>query len=488
MRKATLFVAAGILVFSLGGCVNREAQKQAKQTEQIVSDPIKVVSTTNVQRRNIDETLEITGQVTAFEDSQVGPKLGGKIVAVYVRDGDSVQSGQVLASQDLSSLNAQLSQALAQQASAQSQLSQALSNARVGPLKSTSSVAAATAQLKSSQAALAKAISGARPEEKAQAQAAVNSAKSNLDTAKKELDRQQRLFTEGAGTKQSLDRAQNAFDVAQTAYNSAVQSQLIVKNQTRPEDLEQAREAVQAAQANLSTAQEQKKLDVLFDQQVQAAQAGLQSAMAQVALARQSISDAQIRAPFSGKISGKPIQPGTVVGAGTPIARVIGSGGFYFEGEVPESAISRVRIGSSVNVEVNGANVKGIVAAVSPQGAQVGRIFTVRITLNSVPSGVLAGMFAKGVVSLRSVPNAVVIPGSAIVTKDGKTVVYVIENQVAKEVPVSIGIRSKDVVQVEGLEVGKQLVTKGQDQLVDGSKVRLDNGKTAGLGTSGKEG
>ena len=273
MRKSTLFIAAGLLVFGLGGCVNREAQKQAKQTEQIVSDPVLSVSTTPVQAQNIDDTLEIVGQVTASEDAQVGPKQGGKIIAVYVKDGDKVTAGQILASQDLTSLNAQLSQALAGQASAQSQLSQALSNAHIGPQKSTSAIAAATAQLGSAKAALAKALAGARTEEKVQAEQSVKSAQSNLDVAKKELDRQQMLFAEGAGTKQTLDRAQNAYDLAQTAYNAAVQAQLIMANQTRPEDLEQAREAVSAAQANLNTAKEQKKLDILYTQQVQAAQA-----------------------------------------------------------------------------------------------------------------------------------------------------------------------------------------------------------------------
>lgn len=488
MNRTKLILAAGLLVIGLGGCVNRPAQEQAKQTEQIVNDPVRVVSTSDVKTRSIDETLDIVGQVTAVQDAQVGPKQGGKIVAVFVKDGDRVAAGQVLASQDLTSLNAQYAQAQAALASAQAQLSQALSNARVGPQKSSSAVSAAQAQLRSAKAALAKAIAGARTEDRTQAEWQVRSAKSNLDVAKKELDRQTMLFSEGAGTKQALDRAQNSYDLALTGYNAALQSQSVVNNQTRPEDLEQARQAVQAAEANLASALEQKKLDVLFNEQVQAARAGVQSAMAQVTLAQTAISDAQIKAPFAGRISGKPVQPGTVVGAGTPVARVIGDGGFYFEGEVPEAMVSKIQVGSKVEVTINGMSTGGSVAAINPLGTEVGRLFKCRITLNNVSPQIMAGMFAHGVVVVRSVPNAVVIPVSAIVKRDGKDVVYLSKNGVAKQVPVTQGVRNQDVVQVSGLEVGAQLVTKGQDQLVEGSKIRLDNGKTASNGEAGKEG
>ena len=354
-------------------------------------------------------------------------------------------------------------------------------------MKSSSAIAAATAQLRSAKAGLAKALAGARTEEKAQAGLSVKSAQSNLDVAKKELDRQQMLFSEGAGTKQSLDRAQNAYDIAYTAYNASLQSQAIMNSQTRPEDIEQARQAVSAAEANLATAQEQKKLDILYTQQVESARAGLASAMAQVTLARQAIADAQIRAPFSGRISGKPVQPGTVVGAGTPIFRIIGATGAYFEGEVPEAQVSKLRIGNLVKVSVNGKTLDGTVAAVSPQGAEVGRIFKARITLKSAPSDVLPGMFARGVIVVRSVPNAVVIPNSAIVKRDGKDVVFVANGGAVKQTPVTQLIHSKDLVQVEGLNPGAQLVTKGQEQLVDGSKIRL-NSKTAALGENGREG
>ena len=167
---------------------------------------------------------------------------------------------------------------------------------------------------------------------------------------------------------------------------------------------------------------------------------------------------------------------------------LVGEAGAYFSGEVPEASVSKVRPGSPVAVLVNGAKISGTVAAINPQGAEVGRIFQVRITLNSVSSDILPGMFARGIITVRSVPNAVVIPISAIVKRDGKDVVFVMENGVAKQVPITQQIKNQDKVQVDGLQIGAQLVTKGQDQLVDGSKVRLDANKTASLASSGKEG
>lgn len=258
MRRTTLLMAAGTMLLFPYGCVNREAQQQAAQTEKITTSTVKSVLSRPVETTSLTETLEVTGQIVSSQDTQIGPKSGGKLTGVYVQDGDSVKAGQVIASQDLSTLNSQLSSALASASSARSQLDQAIANAKVGPTKSSSQVDAARAQLKSARAALAKAQAGARTEERSQADWNVKSAQSNLDTAKKELDRQQMLFTQGAGTQQSFEKAQSAYDGALSAYNSAVQAQLILSNGNRKEDILQAQEAVRAAEEQLRQALAQK--------------------------------------------------------------------------------------------------------------------------------------------------------------------------------------------------------------------------------------
>ncbi len=481
----------------IAGCVNRDAQKQAKETEAIVSDPAVSVAVKPASVETVSQTLEITGSVTTGSDAQVGAKSSGRLLAVYVKDGDPVAAGQVIAVQETSTQQAQLRQALAQLASAQASLSQTLKNVQVTPLKSAASVAQAeaqlrqaNAQLRSAQASYAKAKSGARIEERRQAENNVASAKSNMETVQKDLNRTRSLVEQGALASARLDTALNAYNAALTQYQNALQTLEILRNGTRAEDLEVALQSQRQAEASVRSASEallnakaNQKLDATTVDQVRASQEQVNSAQANVDLIRQNIADATIRSPFSGRVSGRPIQVGTVVGPGTPVARIIGGDGAYFDGEVPETAISKVLPGASVSIRMNAVPDRvfaGRVAAVNPVGSSVGRIFNVRIVFASSSDEVKPGMFATGLLSLKTVPNATVVPYSAVVKRDGKDVVYVLDGTTkVREVPVTLGIRNGGNVQVVGLPSGAQVVVRGQSLLSAVSTVKVDSGPQA---------
>lgn len=475
MRKiAFLLVAASLLA---SGCVNRAAQQQAKRTEAQVSDPVRVVKTQPVATSDLTETLEITGQVTTSDDAQIGAKINGRLVAVYVKDGDRVSAGQVIAVQETTTAMAQYRAALGQVRAAQAQLSQALSNQTLSPARSRASVATAEAQVRAARAQLAKAIAGARPEERRQVDAQVRSAKTNVETAQKTLERARTLVEQGAIARSQLDAAQNGYSAALAQYESALESQRLVSIGARSEDLEVAREAVRQAESQLQAARATQSLDVTLSQQVQAARASVQSAQAQADVAKQALEDAQIRAPFAGKIAGRPLQVGTVIGPGTPVARLVGGEGTYFDGEVSETSVARIQVGVPVRVTLAALpdrTLEGRVAAISPLGSGVGRLFNVRIALQGETAEVRPGMFAQGLVTLRTIRDAVVIPANAIVRQEGRDVVFVKQGDVAKRLPVQTGLRSGERVQVSGLEIGLDLIVEGQTLVSDGTKIRID--------------
>ncbi|MBC8063257.1 MAG: efflux RND transporter periplasmic adaptor subunit [Chlorobia bacterium] len=489
-------ISMAALAFVGVGCVDRPAQEQAKTTEAIVSDPTVTVTAQPVSIQTLQETLAITGQVTTSSDSQVGAKNSGKIIAVYVKDGDPVSVGQTIAVQDTASLSAQLSQALASvqtaassMQSANAQLSQASQNARIQPTRSASAVRQAEAQLRSARAQLSKSLAGAREEDRVQAEWSVKQAKSSLDKAQKDLDRYTKLVAEGAVAAALLEQYKLNFDTALSNYNAALQRQLALGN--RREDIDIAREAVRQAEEGVRGAKAQQALDINLNEQVQAARAQInaaraqiQSAQAQVTIARQAIADSTIKAPFSGKISGNPVQPGTVVGPGSPVARIVGKEGNYFEGEVPESNIDKIGLGSPVTVSVNalsGVKFAGIVRAISPFGESVGRLFKVRVAFSGDTSTLRPGMYATGEIVLRTIPNAATVPSMAIVKRDGKDVVFVLDGDKAKQVPVTTGLQTGGVIQVTGLTAGQQVVVAGQNALDNGAKIKVDTAKQAGV-------
>ncbi|MFN3730351.1 MAG: efflux RND transporter periplasmic adaptor subunit [Fimbriimonadaceae bacterium] len=476
--RTILPIILAATALGIAGCVDRGAQAQAKRTEELLSDPVVPVKVITASTEEVRNTFEVTGSLTTSEDTIVGAKTGGRVVAVYVKDGDAVSAGQVLATIDTTDLQIQLRQANAQIQAAESQLSQAKSNAAVAPVRSNAAVAAAEAQLAQAKSQYEKARNGARTDEKAQAEAAVNAAKSNLDTAKSDLERQRRLFNEGATPKARLEQSENAYAAALSQYEQALAARRLIEDATRPEDLATASAAVRQAEENLRSAKAQQQLDVVYDQQVAAAESSLNSARAARDLVRQQIADATVRAPFSGQIAGKPVQVGQIVAPGTPIARLVGSEGLYFEGEIPESMVDKLRPGTPVRVTIASANraVDGEVAAISPYGETVGRLFRVRIRILSGVSGLNPGMFATGEVLIGSIPDAVVLPYVAVVSRGGKNFVFVYEDGKARQTDVTLGLRLGDRVQVTGVSPGAQVVIEGQSTLQDGSDIRIDSG------------
>ena len=180
MNRLQLLSIILILGIATTGCVNRDAQAEAAKTKEILSDVSVPVGITTLAESTFVEGLDITGALSSSEDVTIGAKMTGRLIAVYVKDGDSVTSGQLLAKQETVEFDARLNQARAQEQSAVSQLKQAISDAEEAPKRSNANVRAARAQLAQAEAQLLKAKNGARAEEKRQASASLASAKVNL--------------------------------------------------------------------------------------------------------------------------------------------------------------------------------------------------------------------------------------------------------------------------------------------------------------------
>lgn len=467
---------------ALSGCVDRAAQEQAKKTEEMVKDETVAVTVQAVSKQTLAETLEITGELATTTDSSIGSKVGGRLSAVYVQDGSAVSAGQVIAEIDSAVQRAQVQQAQQQVNAARSALNQAMTNARITPQRSAAAVATAQAQLRAAKAQLEKARKGARTEEVAQAQSRVTAAKSALETAKKDRDRAKSLYDQGATSQQRYEAAENAYQAALANYESALEGLRLTQNATRPEDLAAAEEQVRQAEENVRSVQAQRQLDAILPQQVEQARANLLAAQASLSMARETLSDTQIRSPFSGKVFGKPAQAGTVVNPGTPVARIVGKEGLYFEGDVPEGSISQIRQGGQVTVKLDALgdqSLTGHIVSVAASTQDVARIFRVRISLDNPPAGAIPGMFARGAVTLSSVEGADVVPSSAIVKDGADAYVYVVSGDTVKKTKVSIGMERDGTTQVIGLSEGTKVVVDGARNLTDGAKVKVQETPTA---------
>ena len=249
------------------------------------------------------------------------------------------------------------------------------------------------------------------------------------------------------------------------------------------EDVRAAQEQVRAAQEEVTTARANKSLDTLYGDQVanaqaqiQAAQAQIQAAQSGVAQARQNLADATIRVPFAGTVSGRPAQPGAVLSPGGTIVRIVGGQGIYFEGSIPSDTVNDVKPGQRVTVKVDALGNRtfpATVRTVGNLGSTQGRLFTARIVFDGAPSDVKPGMFARGVIVLRTIPGATVVPTVAIQkSEDGGAYLMVAQNGVAKRAPIEIGLAQGDISQVSGLPAGAAVIVRGQTGLQEGAKIK----------------
>lgn len=467
---------------ALTGCVDRAAQEQAKQTEELIKDPTTVVEVMQVTSSTVADTLDITGTIETSDDVTVTALVGGAIIAVYVQDGDEVTVGQIIAIQDDESFRVQVAQARAQMNAAKSALDQAKADAEVGPQRSAARVAGSQARIDQAKARLKKLQNGARPEEISQAKAQVDKAKSDLDTAKLALDRAKRLYGEGAVPKSNLELAENSYSSALSSYQSALDAQSLVQRSSRQEDITAAEQDVRAEEQQHAIYLADQRLDVLFQQKVESADANWQAAKQMLNLANIALTNTQLRSPFSGRISGKPLQVGTYIMPGVPFVRIIGVGGAYFEAEIPESKVALVQTGSLVQISLDalpGQALHGSVSAISPQATGAGRLFLARIRLDSVPSAVRAGMFARGVVTLGERSGIHLLPSEAVVRDGENTHVFLMSEDKASRAEVKIGKTQNGQIEVVGLKEGDTVIIKGQTIIGDGSLVRIEGTKEA---------
>ncbi len=464
------------VAFGATGCVDRKGQESAKITAGIVNDPTREVSTTPVKVEDIRELLQVNGEIVTSDDAQISAQVSGRIKAIYVKEGDTVSAGQTVASMDSENLVHQVSQSQAALASAQAQLAQASANARLTPGRSTAAVLQAEAALRSAKSQLQKSLNGARTEERVQAENNVASAKSSFETAKKNLERVRRLVKEGALPESQLDTALNTYESTMAQYQNAVQAAKLIQNQVRPEDIETARESVRQAEQALESAKSSKRLDIVLVDQVNGARAQVNSARAQLEVAEKNLRESSIKAPFAGRIYGRPLQAGVVVGSGTPIARLVGGSGIYFEGQVPSDKVGQIRTGTMVSIGVDavpGKSFAGKVIAISPQGDNVGRLFNVRIQFDQLSAEVKPGMFANGSITLSEIKGAFMVSEESVISRDGVKYVMVADGNKAKKLVVTTGLKKGSMIEVKGVSSGTQIISKGQGALVDGSKIKV---------------
>lgn len=329
-----------------------------------------------------DNALQGSGTVEA-RDVRVGSKVGGRIDKILVREGDTVQPGQVLITFDDKELLASLNQ---------------------------------------SRAAAEKARRGYRPEEIAEARAAADQAKADYEMRRNGYRKGDIFAAQAELDRASADETRARLDAQR--YDALAQKDLVSKQQRDTAD----------ANWKMAVAQRenfQHKFEELKHgyrpEEIASAEAHYQEALAtlkkyesgnrredvDLAKAAYSYDEARFRehevtAPSAATVEVLDVRPGDLIAPNTPIATLLESDQIYVRIYIPETEIGRVQLGQKAEVRVDSfpkTVFEGVVEQINQQAEflprnvqtreeRVHQVFGVKIRIKEAAGRVLAGMAA----------------------------------------------------------------------------------------------
>lgn len=255
------------------------------------------------------------------------------------------------------------------------------------------------------------------------------------------------------------------------------------------------------AQAEAAQRSAQKDLDrytVLYKQQSASAKEldqvtlQYQSAKASVDAARQMRNEVnaqmtytQVTAPFSGIITQKLADAGSMANPGMPVLTLEQSGDLQVSASIPENQIASVKLGDEVSMTIESANktIAGKVIQVNPSSQFTGGQYIVKISIPAAEAKTLyAGMYVhlripvKGmVVTTVKEAGRILIPAKAIITREQLSGVYTISSQNTAMLRwLRLGNTTGDQVEVlSGLAANETFILSAEGNLYNGAPVTI---------------
>jgi len=354
--------------------------------------------------RPVSGDLRLSGRIEGYE-TDVGAKIGGRIAAVAVREGDPVRLGQPLVQLDDADVKAQLQGAIAQVAAAAQQAQQAqlqihvlesqIREAQLNLMQSQQNNQGQVYQAQSTLASL---------------DAQLAQAESQLKLAKLNRDRFADLLQAGAISQQQLDQAQTTYETALATVQSVQKQGEAAKGGLALAQSSSFNPAIRNAQVATLIQQRQQAIA-----QLQAAQAQVKSAQATQQQIQAQLAYLQVNSPIDGVVTARSVEPGSVVGNGKTLLSVINLNTVYLRGFVPEGDIGRVRVGQTARVFLDSQPNQPLtakVAAIDPQASftpeniyfksdRVRQVFGVKLAIDNPAGFAKPGMPADAEIVLN---------------------------------------------------------------------------------------
>ncbi len=208
------------------------------------------------------------------------------------------------------------------------------------------------------------------------------------------------------------------------------------------------------------------------------AELAFQQARVAMLQAQRTYEDSRCQAPFAGVLVSRLVERFQSVGPGTPTVRIAATNRLEAVVSIPESESRDFHEGQSAEfslVQDAGKVFVGKLKSVDRAVEERNRTVMARIEVPNPGNILRPGMVGRARILRRKLANAVVIPSTAVLRLQEGTMVMLARQGKALEVPVKLGPASGDSVVIEsGVAAGDTLITTGAFQVATGSKIVYD--------------
>lgn len=210
------------------------------------------------------------------------------------------------------------------------------------------------------------------------------------------------------------------------------------------------------------------------------ARANVESARGALDVAQKALADTVIRAPISGLVASRMVQPGEKVSVDNRLLDVVDLRQMELEAAVPAADIMNVALGQEVLVKVEGMPqaFAAKVARINPATQAGSRSIMTYIRVDNPQGALRVGMFGEAHLTTAKKAGVLTLPQSAIRSDGNTTFVYAIEDSKLVQRPVTLGMKGNDgdgsaVEVVQGLDSGAQIVRANLGSLRTGTTVKF---------------
>lgn len=380
------------------------------------TEPTVTVQVAAVEKTTIQQTINAQAILFPRQQSAIVPKISAPVQKFLVKRGSAVHQGQLLA---------------------------VLENR---------DLAAAAQDTKGSydqaQATYETTTAASLPEEIRKAEADAQTAQQTLDAQEKVFESRQQLFDQGALPRKELD--QSRVDVTAARNQNAIAKQHL-----------------------------DKLLAIGKQQELKAAAGQLESAKGKYLGAEAQLGYSEIRSPINGVITDRPLYPGEMASAGTPLLTVMDISSVIAKAHIPQHDAETLKVGDLGTMTVPGLEqpIQGKVTVVSPALDAGSTTVEVWFEAKNPKHELKPGTSVQLSLIAQTVKDALVVPASSILTApDGSTTLMLAGSDGrAHQKPVKTGIRNGDDVQIrEGVNEGEKVISAGAYGLPDKTKINIE--------------